>query len=171
MNKNVVIGLGIVIVVLAAWLLMMGGNKTDQDATADVNITSDATSTPNTSGTSDTSPDAGTGTGTGGVNVDVTAGGSVSAPSVKSFTVTGTNFAFAPKEMRVKKGDTVRVTFNNASGVHDWKLDAFNVATKVLQAGKSETVEFVASKTGTFEYYCSVGEHRAMGMRGNLIVE
>ena len=32
-------------------------------------------------------------------------------------------------------------------------------------------VEFTVDKTGTFEYYCSVGQHRANGMVGNLIVE
>ncbi len=93
------------------------------------------------------------------------------APSVKEFTVTGTSFAFAPKTMTVKKGDTVRVTFINSEGMHDWKLDGYNVATKVLKVGERETIEFVASKSGSFEYYCSVGSHRAMGMVGTLTVE
>ena len=47
------------------------------------------------------------------------------------------------------------------------------VLIKVVDT-KSKTsaeVEFVASIAGTFEYYCSVGEHRAKGMKGNLIVE
>lgn len=91
--------------------------------------------------------------------------------AVKSFTVNGSNFSFDLKEMKVKKGDKVRVTFKNAEGFHDWKLDAFGAATGRLQAGGSETVEFTADKAGTFEYYCSVGSHRAMGMKGNLIVE
>ncbi len=72
--------------------------------------------------------------------------------------------------MSVKKGDTVKITFVNSSGLHDLKIDEFNVATKQLAAGKEETVTFVASKTGTFEYYCSVGNHRAMGMKGTLTV-
>ncbi|RJQ36171.1 hypothetical protein C4552_04410 [Candidatus Parcubacteria bacterium] len=90
--------------------------------------------------------------------------------TVKEFTVTGTNFEFSPKEMRVKRGDRVRVTFVSAGGMHDWVLEEFNAATQQLAAGERETVEFVASKTGTFEYYCSVGAHRQMGMTGNLIV-
>ena len=90
---------------------------------------------------------------------------------VKSFTVIGDNFAFDLKEMKVKKGDKVRITFRNAEGFHDFKLDEFGVATAKLQADGEETVEFTADKTGTFEYYCSVGKHRDMGMKGNLIVE
>lgn len=33
------------------------------------------------------------------------------------------------------------------------------------------SVTFVADTLGTFEYYCSVGNHRAQGMVGNLVVE
>lgn len=97
-----------------------------------------------------------------------------SAPAAieaKTFTVTGSNFSFSANEIRVKKSDVVRVTFKNAEGVHDWRLDEFGAATKKLQAGTEETVKFVADKVGTFEYYCSVGKHREMGMKGNLIVE
>lgn len=91
--------------------------------------------------------------------------------NVKEFTVTGSNFSFDPKEITVKKGDTVRITFKNADGMHDFKIDEFNVATKVLQGGTEETVEFTADKVGAFEYYCSVGKHRQMGMKGTLTVK
>ena len=33
------------------------------------------------------------------------------------------------------------------------------------------TAEFTADKVGSFEYYCSVGSHRSMGMKGVLKVE
>jgi nitrosocyanin len=106
----------------------------------------------------------------GEVKVDVDAGTKVSTGAVKEFTVTGDNFAFAPNTMTVKKGDTVKVTFKNAEGFHDFKLDEFGVSTKQIGANTSETVTFVADKAGSFEYYCSVGQHRAMGMKGTLTV-
>jgi len=90
--------------------------------------------------------------------------------AVREFTVSGSSFAFAPATMTVKKGETVRVTFKNTSGTHDWVLDEFNAKTKVLSAGQQEVVEFVADKAGSFEYYCSVGKHREMGMKGTLTV-
>lgn len=91
--------------------------------------------------------------------------------AVKEFQVTGSSFAFAPSSMTVKKGATVRVVFTNSGGKHDWVLDEFTGArTKVLSAGETETIEFVADKTGTFEYYCSVGQHRASGMKGSFVV-
>ena len=90
---------------------------------------------------------------------------------VKEFTVIGSNFAFTPETIEVSKGDTVKITFQNAVGFHDLKLDEFTgAATKQLKVGESETIEFVADKVGDFEYYCSVGNHRAMGMKGTLTV-
>jgi plastocyanin len=93
------------------------------------------------------------------------------ASTVKEFTVDASNFAFSLKDITVKEGDTVKITFKNTVGFHDFRLDEFNVATSVLQAGQSTSVEFVANKKGSFEYYCSVGTHRAQGMVGTLTVE
>lgn len=93
------------------------------------------------------------------------------AMEVKEIIVEGSPFKFMPAEIRVKKGQTVKVVFKNTAGMHDFVIDEFSVKTKVIKAKESETVEFVADKIGTFEYYCSVGEHRANGMKGNLIVE
>jgi plastocyanin len=91
--------------------------------------------------------------------------------NMKEFTVTGKNFSFAPAAMTVNKGDRVRITFVNDSGTHDLVIDEFNARTKVIQGGAQETIEFVADKTGSFEYYCSIGKHREMGMKGTLTVK
>ncbi len=90
---------------------------------------------------------------------------------VKEFVVNGNDFRFDVTEMRVKVGDKVRVTFKNTGGFHDFVLDEFGAKTAQLADGKEETVEFVADAAGTYEYYCSVGKHRQMGMVGKLIVE
>lgn len=95
---------------------------------------------------------------------------SAEGPGVKEISVTNKGYDFIPKEIRVKKGDTIRLTFINGGGFHDWVLDEFDAATKKIAGGKSETIEFVADKSGNFEFYCSVGNHRAMGMWGKFIV-
>lgn len=89
---------------------------------------------------------------------------------VKEIIVTGGNFKYDTSEISVNLGDTVRITFKNSEGTHDFVLDEFNIRTDIVNAGEEETIEFLADKLGTFEYYCSVGTHRQMGMKGNLIV-
>lgn len=90
---------------------------------------------------------------------------------VKIVNVTGSNFQFSPKTITVNKGDTVRIVFSSENGFHAFVLDQFGVKTKTLNTGGTDIAEFVADQAGTFEYYCSVGSHRAMGMVGNLIVQ
>jgi plastocyanin len=103
-----------------------------------------------------------------------------SAPEMKSgtesamnqkITVIGSSFKFAPSEIRVKKGDVVTINFQNSGGMHDFVIDELNIRTKRIAGGESDSVTFTADKTGAFEYYCSVGNHREMGMKGRLIVE
>lgn len=89
----------------------------------------------------------------------------------KEFVVMGSNYKFDVSEIKVKNGDTVKITFKNSEGMHDWVIDEFNSRTKVIKGGEMETVMFTVDKTGTFEYYCSVGQHRKNGMVGKLIVE
>lgn len=86
------------------------------------------------------------------------------------FTVTGYNFGFTPSTLTVHKGDHVKISFVNSGGVHDFVIDEFHVATPRIETNASTTVEFDANQAGTFQYYCSVGNHRAMGMWGTLTV-
>ncbi|TSC69534.1 MAG: blue (type 1) copper domain-containing protein [Parcubacteria group bacterium Gr01-1014_70] len=90
---------------------------------------------------------------------------------LREFAITGQNYAFSVKEMRVKKGDFVHVNFTSNDGMHDWRISEYNKGTEIVTAGKSSSVEFVADKVGTFEFYCGVGSHRAMGMVGKFMVE
>ena len=91
--------------------------------------------------------------------------------SVKEFTVAGTPFKMDPAEIKVKQGDRVKITFKNEEGFHNLTIKDFNVATKNIQKGEQETIEFTADKTGVFEYNCTVPTHTEKGMVGQLIVE
>ncbi len=158
MNKTAIIAV-VVIALLAGGLLYMKSAKTAvkpsmQTAKATTPTQSQPQAKESTAPT-ETSP----------------TGAAAEQGAVKEFTVTGSNFSFDPKEIKVKKGDTVKILFKNADGFHDWRVDEFNAATKKIKGGEQDSVQFVAEKAGTFEYYCSVGEHRQMGMKGNLVVE
>ena len=91
---------------------------------------------------------------------------------VKTFTVTGTNFAFSPNKLTVNLGDTVKIIFKNSGSYsHNLGIDQFNLATKTISPGETDTIQFVADKAGTFEYSCSVDHHKEMGMVGSLVVK
>jgi heme/copper-type cytochrome/quinol oxidase subunit 2 len=55
--------------------------------------------------------------------------------------------------------------------MHDFNIDELNVHMDIVKAGNIGTVEFAADQVGSFEYYCSVEQHRANGQVGTLIVE
>lgn len=93
--------------------------------------------------------------------------------TVKTIEVSGTSFKFTPATISVKQGDKIKIVFKNTGGFHDFVIEGMTpkVATKQIQSGETDTVEFTATTKGTFKYYCSVGNHRKMGMEGTLIIE
>lgn len=85
--------------------------------------------------------------------------------------VKGGMFYFDPSEVRVKRGEEVKIVFTSVDGLHDFVIDELQIRSRTVKTGESDEVEFVASEVVKFEYYCSFGNHRAMGMKGYLIVE
>lgn len=155
--KKIIIPMVIVGVVLAVYLFSRGGSQEATGPTASPSVSV----SPSVSASPTTSP-----------SVSPTKTPTPTSVSIiKTFTVVGKPFSFTPSQITVNKGDTVKIIFKSESGTHDWKIDEFNAKTNIIQAGKEETIQFVADKTGTFEYYCSIGTHRQMGMKGNLIVK
>lgn len=91
--------------------------------------------------------------------------------SAKTIEVEAGSFYYKPNEIRVKKGETVKIVMKSVSMMHDFVIDELNVKMPITKNGETGTVEFVADKAGMFEYYCSVGQHRANGQVGTIIVE
>jgi plastocyanin len=147
----------IIIVVLggAWWLLMPQDNGTAPE---------NATTTAQTGDMSGMQ-------GMTGADMSASVDTSITAAPTVVVDISGKNFSFSKSEIRVKQGDIVQINFTSENGVHNWTVDEFNAHTATVQTGGTSSVTFVADKKGTFEYYCSVGSHRQMGMVGNLIVE
>ena len=74
-------------------------------------------------------------------------------------------------DLVVSEGDEILIELEVTGGTHDFVIDEFDVATEELEEGETDYVEFTADQVGEFEYYCSVGTHRADGMYGSFIVE
>jgi len=108
----------------------------------------------------------------GSVTREVPFNGGEVVTSVRAVQLEGKEFSFTPSSISVKAGEKVRVSFTNAGSFpHNITFDGLNVASDTISPGESTTVEFTASESGTFNFYCSVGNHRAQGMEGSLEVE
>jgi nitrosocyanin len=91
--------------------------------------------------------------------------------NVKTIEVEAGSFYYKPNTITVKKGQKVKIVMHSVSMMHDFNIDELNVKLPIVKNGDSGTVEFTADQVGSFEYYCSVGQHRAMGQVGTLTVE
>lgn len=86
--------------------------------------------------------------------------------------VEGEEFSFSPSTITVKEGERIMLTFKNVGTFpHNFIIDELDVKTETINAGEEVTIEFVADKSGTFAFYCGVGNHRQQGMEGEAIVE
>ena len=77
---------------------------------------------------------------------------------------------FSIGQMNVIKWDKVIIHIKTTSGMHNFNLDEFNIHSETPK-DQVTTVEFIADKTGSFQYYCSKPGHRAAGHWGTLIVD
>lgn len=91
--------------------------------------------------------------------------------SVKEIVVEASEFKFMPATLTLKKGEKVRLVLKNIGKMpHNFVIDELGVQTKTISPDDEGTIEFTPSEVGTFEYYCSIGQHRANGMKGMLTV-
>lgn len=89
----------------------------------------------------------------------------------KEFSMTARRFAFEPDNIRVKKGDAVKLKITSVDVTHGFSISEFGVNAE-LKPSQTTIVEFVASKSGTFTFSCSVvcGAGHP-DMKGTLVVE
>lgn|GEM_PF-1425636 len=125
-----------------------------------------ATGGANSSGSSPGSMDTG-GSGT------PAGGGSPPAPVVKEFTVNMFSYGFSLSTLNVSPGDSVTINLTNSGGFHDFVISELGVASAAINSGGTTSVSFTvpgSAAGSTYEYFCSIGSHRAQGMVGSLIV-
>ena len=157
-NNTVIIAVVAVLVIGGIAAFAMSRNNTASNTPAQTTqMETDSTSPAMEAGSETSQPPSGESTKTEG--------------EVKVLELEGESFYYKPNEIRVKKGEKVKVVLNSVSMMHDFVIDELNVRTPIVKSGESGTVEFTADQVGTFEYYCSVGQHRANGQVGKLIVE
>lgn len=80
-------------------------------------------------------------------------------------------YVWEPATITAKKGELVRLIIHNADVLHGIVIPDLGVMEGDIPP-EGAVIEFMASKTGTFEFFCSVwcGEGH-MEMRGKIIIQ
>jgi plastocyanin len=90
---------------------------------------------------------------------------------VREIVVEAKEYTYSLEKISIKKGIKVKLTLtNNGRMSHDFVVENTQVATPLAGAGKSVSIEFSLDEAGTYNFYCSIGNHRALGMAGILEV-
>lgn len=111
-------------------------------------------------------------TPTTSVTNEKTASSSSESSNLKKIEVVGTEFAYSPSTLNFSTGDTVELTFKNEGTVsHNLTIQDLGLTTKTIAPGTSDTIEFTVEKTGTYDFFCTVDSHEALGMKGTIVVD
>ena len=76
-------------------------------------------------------------------------------------------FQFLPNEIKVNKGEYVRLIITSQDIEHKFLIPAYDI-NKELKPAEDTIVEFKADKEGMFTFYCDIPGHEEM--KGKLIV-
>jgi uncharacterized cupredoxin-like copper-binding protein len=121
----------------------------------------------------------------------VVAGCSKSGGPGEVITLKTEGYSFGQKELTLQKGKTYQLVLDNKDvQLHDFSIDKIAVKAEhgsddhghdmggkqpdlhvAADAGKSGSVTFTPTATGTFDFYCTVAGHKEAGMVGKLIVK
>lgn len=91
--------------------------------------------------------------------------------NVREIQIEAKQFSFSPNPIRVRLNEKIRFRIISEDVTHGFTLPEFGI-NETVEPNKETSVEFSASKRGTFSFSCSVacgGGHSQM--RGVLIVE
>ncbi|MFJ8546863.1 cupredoxin domain-containing protein [Streptomyces sp. NPDC093586] len=96
--------------------------------------------------------------------------GSLSAEQIAALpTVDMVNYRFEPSILRVAPGQPVAFTFtNDTDDAHAFTVEKLGIDIEV-PSGRTRTV-VVEAPSGRYAVHCSVGSHRADGMKGQLVI-
>ncbi len=90
---------------------------------------------------------------------------------MKEFTIVASQFKFEPSTITVNKGDHVRLKIKSVDVTHGIDIEGYGI-NRELKPGQEVVIDFIADKSGDFEFYCSVvcgAGHKEM--EGRLIVK
>jgi uncharacterized cupredoxin-like copper-binding protein len=102
-----------------------------------------------------------------------TTGGAAATGAGGTVSLTATDFKFNPSDPTVSSGDVTFNEKNDGQVTHSLEIENVNGQDKELEGtvspGQSGTLK-VNLPPGKYEFYCPVGNHKQMGMEGEITV-
>lgn len=94
---------------------------------------------------------------------------------VREITIESEGTGYDTENVEVEQGETVEFTFVNNGGSHDLRLENAEgedtAGTNVISEEETETFTYTFEESEDYEFFCSVGSHRAQGMEGTITVQ
>src|SRR3954463_7403718 len=103
-----------------------------------------------------------------------TTGGAAATGAGGTVNLTATDFKFSPSDPTVKSGEVTFNEKNDGQVTHSLEIENVNGQDKELEGdvspGSDGTLK-VNLPPGKYEFYCPVGNHKQMGMEGEITVK
>ena len=111
------------------------------------------------------------------------------SPTGGEITVVSNEWGFEPEAIILQLGEEISLTLENEGGIlHNFKVDGLQVDVieeistggfsgdddeLFVGAGSDDVglLRFVPLEAGEYEFYCTIGSHRQLGMEGRLTVQ
>ncbi len=91
-----------------------------------------------------------------------------------SYSLNMDNLSFSPNAITAKPGQTITVNVTSVAGTHNFIINELNASTSTVNTGGQSSVTFTIPENTavgtTYEFYCGISNHRALGMVGTLTI-
>lgn len=88
--------------------------------------------------------------------------------------ISETDFKLNPSDPKVKSGQVTFNVSNDGQTVHSLEVEGPNGDQELqsdLSPGQKGVLSMDLSKPGKYEFYCPVGNHKQLGMKGEITVQ
>ncbi len=81
------------------------------------------------------------------------------------------SWGFNQNLQKINRGDKVRLKLTSSDGTHGVTMPDFGVYSNPISPGGEEIIEFIADKTGSFNFFCNMpcGQGHGM-MQGSIVI-